>query len=171
MHQVDEFGYLETEIAQVLELPYAHDRFSMLVFLPKPFHTLNELENSMNEILPRSKLNVKNVILSIPRFKCSFHFDVTKTLRDMGVRNAFLPERADFSRITVQKPFFIEAVFQSAEINVDEEGTEAAAATAVAVSEGRPRRFNANRPFLFVMKDNATGVILFIGRIADPSKE
>jgi serpin B len=82
--------------------------------------------------------------------------------------DAFSDDKADFSGITDPSRLFIEAILHKAYVAVDEEGTEAAAATAIFLAEGIPDMFNADHPFLFLIKDNSTGAILFMGRVTNP---
>jgi serpin B len=85
----------------------------------------------------------------------------------MGMEHVF-DEGADFSGITLEKPFFIEDALHKASVDVDEAGTEAAAATVVSFAKGGSALFNADHPFLFLIRHNPTGAILFLGRVANP---
>ncbi|HYN47402.1 MAG TPA: serpin family protein, partial [Candidatus Nanopelagicales bacterium] len=121
-------------------------------------------------------LDVRKVDLTLPRFSIESRFDLAEVLETMGMPLAFDPDRADFTGIaTLPDGLFIKAVIHQANIDVDEKGTEAAAATAIVLATGgpgdtsKPVVIRADRPFLFVLTDIPTGAILFIGRVADPS--
>ena len=115
------------------------------------------------------------VAVQFPKFEYTSSFDLTKTLADLGMEDAFSPTKADFSGMTEEEPLFIGLVVHKAFVAVDEAGTEAAAATAVAMRAGsaprpeEPVPFTADRPFLFLIRHHATGAILFLGRVVDPS--
>jgi serpin B len=117
------------------------------------------------------KCENQEIFVSLPRFKLASDIDLEKTLRLMGMGLAFDVIGADFSGITPGKPFFIEAALHKACVDVDEEGTEAAAATVVSFAKLGSSVFIADHPFLFLIRDNKTGVILFLGRVVDPSKQ
>lgn len=111
------------------------------------------------------------VDLSLPRFGIETKVDVSDTLAGMGMPAAF-SDAADFTGITSEVDLAISAVVHQANIDVDELGTEAAAATAVSMAESGPPRhvtMTVDRPFLFVIRDVPTGTVLFMGRVADPS--
>ena len=121
-------------------------------------------------------LDSRKVDLTLPRFSIESRFDLKQVLGALGMPLAFDPIRADFTGIaTLPFGLFIKAVIHQANIDVDEKGTEAAAATAVLGATGgpgdtsKPVIIRADRPFLFVLTDVPTGAVLFIGRVADPS--
>jgi serine protease inhibitor len=97
-------------------------------------------------------------------------FELKDVLTRMGMPNAF--SNADFSGMTGKRDLFISKVIHKAFVNIDEAGTEAAAATAVVMSRSmsRPLMFRANHPFVFLIRENKTGTVLFIGRIVNPTK-
>jgi serpin B len=108
----------------------------------------------------------------LPRFKLSGEFDLGETLKAMGMVDAF--GAADFSGMTGQRDLFISAVVHKAFVDVNEEGTEAAAATGIvvadtAVAHHPPAVFRADHPFLFLIRENSTGSVLFLGRVVDPT--
>ena len=102
-------------------------------------------------------------------------FNLEKPLEAMGMKDAFVEGSADFSGITTVKSFFMEAAIHLAYVSVDEQGTEAVAATVLSFADSDrtspPIAFNADHPFLYLICDNLTGAILFMGRVVDPSKE
>ncbi|MHC4552783.1 MAG: serpin family protein [Planctomycetota bacterium] len=175
MFQKDKFKYGENEGTQFLELGYKGDDLSMLVLLPKKGKTLAGLEKQLNaENLAawQTKMFKKEVMVYLPRFKMTSQFGLSDTLKKMGMVDAF--GDADFSGMDGTKMLYISAIMHKAFVEVNEEGTEAAAATAVVVGlrsmPTPPPVFRADRPFVFVIKDNNSGSILFVGRVTDPTK-
>jgi len=176
MNQRDNFRYAEGESFQALELPYAGDELSMIILLPKKTDELSDFEKkltakSLSDWL--AKLRKRKVIVSVPKFKMTSEFSMASVLKSMGMADAFSPREADFSGMNGRKGLFISAVVHKAYVEVNEEGTEAAAATGVTMSMtsmpiDRPPVFRADHPFLFLIRDNRTGSILFIGRVANP---
>lgn len=174
MHRTGRFGYAESEEAQVLELPYSGGELAMVVVLPKPQTGLPALEASLGAASFQSMLAgmaPKQVEVFLPRFKLEKEFSLGETLQKMGMRDAFNMNRADFSGIS-EVFLYITHVLHKAFVEVNEEGTEAAAATAVVMgtksAADRPAVFRADRPFFFALRDLRTGSILFMGRVADP---
>ncbi|MHC4199205.1 MAG: serpin family protein, partial [Planctomycetota bacterium] len=176
MRQTERFGYAEAEGLQVLELPYVGDELSMAILLPKKTHGLAEIEalldaGSMKTWL--SRLAKRKVQVFLPRFKIEFGLDLKKALKSMGMPLAFDDRKADFSGMDGRIWLYIGAVIHQAYVDVNEEGTEAAAATAV-VMKGRsvakaPPVFRADHPFIFLIRDRKTGSILFVGRVMNPT--
>ncbi len=167
---------------KVLELPYAGRRLSMVIVLPRTHDGLAALEQRLtSEELGRwlAGLHSRRVVLvDLPRFKITTPtIELTDFLRALGMRDAFLRSRADFSRMDGRRDLSISAVFHKAFIEVNETGTEAAAATAVAIAvtsiqtvRSRPPEFRADRPFLYLIRDTRTGAVLFMGRVMDPTR-
>ncbi len=172
MEQKARFGYGETDDLQVLEMSYAGGDLSMIVLLPQDKTGLPALEAALaadalakwTQDLPQMEVRVL-----LPRFKLSGEFDLSKTLETMGMIDAF--HAADFSGMTGRRDLFISAVVHKAFVDVNEEGTEAAAATAVVMTRGAGMApfFVADHPFLFLIRENTTGSILFLGRVVDPA--
>jgi len=175
MHQTEVLRYAGMDDVQVLSLPYRDERLSMVILLPRKKGGLEELEQRLDPgqlATWLSALRPIHVHLALPRFEFENAFDLSATLAEMGMRDAFDPERADFSKMTEVK-LFISLVLHKAFVSVDEEGTEAAAATAVSMTRaGAPSEpaveFQADHPFLFFIQHRDTGAILFLGRFADP---
>jgi serpin B len=119
-------------------------------------------------------LRRREVRVTLPRFKTTAEFGLKDTLVAMGMADAFDAGKADFSGMDGKKDLFISAVVHKAFVDVNEEGTEAAAATGVVMSltamPEPPPEFRADHPFLFLIRDTKTGAILFFGRILDPTK-
>ena len=175
MHQKKNFSYSEKDNVQVIELPYSNGELSMLVILPKDAGGLATLEQGLTiEKINRFSQNLwdKEVSLNFPKFKISYRINLKDSLKKEGVLDAFGP-KADFSLMAEGKSLFITNALHKAFAEVDEEGTEAAASTAVQMSLTAKREiipeFNADRPFLFIIRENQYGSILFMGRITDPS--
>jgi len=185
MNKTAEFNYMETEDFQCLELPYVDNELSMIIILPKEIEGLARFEKTLKiEDLSRwlTRLGRREVIVSVPKFEITSQFGLADVLKSMGMKDAFEPpfllsqesRGADFSGINGKRDLFISAVIHKAYVNVNEEGTEAAAATGVVVgltSVGPRERviFRADHPYLFLIRDNRSGSILFIGRVMNPT--
>ena len=175
MNQKAEFGYMETDTFQVLELPYVDEELSMVILLPKKFDALGEFEKTLTpENLTQwlTKIHKREVVVFMPKFKMTSQFSLASVLKSMGMKDAFSSD-ADFSGINGKRDLFISAVIHKAYVEVNEEGTEAAAATGVVVrltsiGPAPIPVFRADHPFLFLIRDNLSGSILFIGRVANP---
>jgi len=178
MNQKSKFGYLENEEVQVLELTYASEKprqFSMIILLPNQRDGLMQLENTLTvERLEQwmQRLRLQQVKVSLPKFKLNTYFQLSQTLKNMGMRDAF-EEKADFSGFYDSKKndLFLKDVIHQAFVEVNEEGTEAAAATAVfAATRGMPPKvptFIADHPFIFLIRHNPSNSILFMGRMVN----
>jgi serpin B len=178
MHQQRRFGYMEDKTCQVLEMPYRSGELSMLVLLPKKADGLEALEKALarkglQDYL--TKIRQTEVRLTLPKFKFTSSFRLADKLKAMGMTDAFSPAKADFSGMTTAQKLFISAVLHKAFVAVDEEGTEAAAATAVVMAltsvvlpPPKPKVFKADHPFVFVIRHRETGAVLFMGRVANP---
>jgi serpin B len=179
MQQTESFGYAEFPDLQVLELPYASNELSMVVLLPRKVDGIGSLEKQLtteNLILWTDKLEEQKVHVFLPKFTATSEFSLRGTLSGMGMTDAFTGN-ADFSGMDGKKDLFISDVIHKAYVKVDEEGTEAAAATAVIVRFGAmpppappTPTFRADHSFLFFIRDNRTGSILFLGRVTNPAK-
>jgi len=175
MYQKADFRYCETEDVQVLEMPYRGDEISMLVILPRPENLVN-LRVIESRLSPQmlsmwlAQLREKELRVYMPRFEMTWGTeDISGQLASMGIGDAF-SARADFSGMSDARDLFIGPVFHKAFVAVNEEGTEAAAATAVVMKRlaiEHETVFRADHPFVFVIRHNATGAVLFIGRVAD----
>jgi serine protease inhibitor len=169
MHQQDTFGYRSDEQAQYLDMPYGNKAFSMTVILPHEAKTTDEvLENidteSWNSVI--SGLSSREVMVYLPKFKTKGKYELKEPLMRMGMVKAFT-EDADLTGIA-DAVLLISRVIHSTFCDVNEKGTEAAAVTIVEIIETSMPIipiFNANRPFIFVIRENSTGVILFMGKM------
>jgi len=175
------FSYAAADGLQFLELPYGDRSLSLIAILPEKVGGLAELEGKLtidNWRQWTGRLQQQEVIVYVPRFKTTSQFELGHLLQSMGMVSAFVPHSADFSGMTGTRDLFISAVLHKAFVDVNEEGTEAAAATAVVMvrASARPVRptkppvFRADHPFVFAIRDNRNGAILFLGRVADPTQ-
>ena len=169
------FNYTQTEELQILKMPYDGDRLSMLVLLPNENNGLNKMEESLSlENLNswQERLRLQKVEVFMPKFKMETTYDLKPLLIEMGMPIPFSEGMADFSGLAPINLFISQAVHK-AFVDVNEEGTEAAAATAIVVStesSSKPQFpvFRADHPFVFLIQDDSTGNILFIGRMINP---
>jgi serpin B len=177
MHQTGDFKYADGGDFQALELPYRGDDLSMVVLLPKKADGLAALEQKLTGPNLRAwlgKLRKQEVQVALPKFKMTREFNLNATLKALGMRRAFVPGGADFSGMagSVGRKLFIQAVVHKAFVDVNEQGTEAAAATAVGVATTSepppPPVFRADHPFVFLIRDNRSGSALFLGRLTNP---
>ena len=172
MRQTQFFSYTKGAGYQAVELPYDGQELSMVILLPDAGHfgTFEEglQAQQVGDII--SSLQPTHIALTMPRFEFESQCSLKDTLAGMGMQIAFSPDEADFSGITGNRELFISEVIHKAFVAVDEEGTEAAAATAVVVGiTSMPGELVINRPFIFLIRDIDTGAILFIGRVLNPT--
>jgi serpin B len=172
MNLTADFGYGETDLLQAVSLPYDGERLDMVVLLPTARDGLADLEAALtvgNLADWLGRLRKQPVRVSLPRFSTRSRFELSETLAEMGMPAAF-SGAADFSGMNGRRyDLFISLVVHEAFIEVDEQGTEAAAATGIVMKRGgRPRAFVADHPFLFLIRDRETGSVLFLGRVVDP---
>jgi len=176
MYQKSKFNYTEDEDVQVLEMLYTGKDLSMVIVLPKPDKSLSKIEKSLTTKKLKnwlSALSEREVEVYIPRFKIEKRFVLNEPLEKMGMVDAFDMMKADFSGMTPKPDLHISSVIHQAFVEVNEEGTEASAATAVIMATKavvKPTVFRADRPFIFFIRDIRSGSILFIGRLVEPGK-
>lgn len=176
MMQKGRFNYLEQELFQLLELPYAGEKLSMIVLLPKKGVDFRKVEQMLSpDSLRRwrASMQEEDVVVFLPRFKTTMRFVINGELADLGMKDAF-NEAADFSGMTGRRDLYISLVIHKAFVDVNEEGTEAAAATAVVMSTKSMQRdamFRADRPFIFAILDKESGSVLFLGRLMNPRND
>ncbi|MBN2789334.1 MAG: serpin family protein [Candidatus Delongbacteria bacterium] len=170
------YGYYENDKFQFLEMPYKGNDVSMLVLLPKETQGLGKIESELNMSTIDSAIdNIKGkeVKVYFPKFKLNLSYELSSLMKDLGMNDAFT-KAADFSKMTGNKELYISAIIHKTFIEVDEKGTEAAAATAVvmrmkgAMPQPCPE-FKCDHPFFYFIRENETGTILFTGRLNDPS--
>lgn len=165
-----EFLYCDADGFQALEMPYQDSELAMLVLLPDRNDGLPELEKGLSvEKLQRAGLSMTEMQVRLPKFKLVFECDLKEPLRALGMKDAFDPARTDLSGMTGQGDLFVTFVLHKAFVDVNEKGTEAAAATGAPCAPKTPDAFFADHPFLFLIRDQATGCVLFMGRVTDPT--
>jgi serpin B len=176
MNQTSHFKYAETPSSQILEMPYSATGIEFDVLLPKTAGGLPALEQSLtsgNLTAWLGTLTSANVRVSLPKFRVESQFSLPKTLSAMGMPAAFT-NQADFSGIDGRDKLVISEVVHKAFVDVSEQGTEAAAATGISARPAAMRApepvvvFRADHPFLFIIRDSRSGVMLFIGRLTNP---
>ena len=175
MHKTASFGYAEGTDYQAVELPYDGRELSMVILLPQPGRFTafeSSLDSTKVDGIIRD-LNMRRVGLAMPKYEFTSDFSLKKALTALGMPVAF-SGGADFSGMDGQRDLYISDVIHKAFVSVDEAGTEAAAATAVAmVTTSLPLdvvSMTVDRPFIFLIRDIQTGTILFVGRVLDPTK-
>jgi serpin B len=174
MRQTKSLGYARDEGVQAVELPYDGQELSMVVLLPDAgeFEAFeNTLDAGRVDAIVKD-ISYRQIALSLPRFEVESDFSLVDALTAMGMPDAFTGA-ADFSGMTGSRDLFIAEVVHKAFVSVDEAGTEAAAATAVVMEKmampEEPVEVTVDRPFVFLIRDLETGVVLFVGRVVDPS--
>ena len=176
MHLTSNCGYRRADGYQVVLLPYADVPLAMAIVLPDgPLAPLSEAlgDGGIRGLL--DGVQPARVRLSMPRFRITAQFSLKQALQRLGVVRAFDDRRADFGRLTTAEQLYISHVLHKAFIDVDENGTEAAAATAVVVSavahriQPEPVTVTVDRPFLFAITDTAAGLPFFLGQVANPA--
>ena len=181
MEMEEEVLYTSNDIFQAVSLPYGDGQFNMFIMLPAAQKTTADIVvelNNDNWDSWISSLQTEQVVVKLPKFKFDFFRLLNDDLTDMGMGIAFDPDNADFSGINPERDLYISRVLHKTFIDVNEEGTEAAAVTAVEISEtsynpNEPviRYFVADHPFLFAIRENSSGTILFMGRVGQPKYE
>jgi len=176
MHKTAHFAYAEHEDVQILEIPYTKGALRFVAILPRKIDGLSAVEKKLTPAylaICLGKLRSEKVEVAMPRFEMRAYFQLKQTLGEMGMPVAFAAGEADFSGMDGTQDLFLSAVIHKAFVDVNEEGTEAAAATGVVVEAALARptampRFVADHPFLFLIRDAESGAILFIGRLVKP---
>ncbi len=185
MNRTDSYRIAARDGVTALELPYAGGSMSMIVLLPDAVDGLAAMESAMTEAKLNTligELRQERVWVSLPKFTISpaLSLSLREDLMGLGMRSAFNRDRADFTGIAnppnKADRLYISQVFHKGFVRVDEKGTEAAAATAVSMARAggkpaEPRSFKADHPFCFVIRDTASGLVLFLGRVLDPTTE
>lgn len=177
MRQTENFDYTDGTGYQAIELPYQGAELSMVILLPKPGR-FESFENSLNYSQLQKIINNlkgREVTLTMPKFGYTSDFQLSPVLAQMGMPTAFSGS-ADFSGITPKNELWIDEVIHKAFVAVDENGTEAAAATAIimcgaAPNQPKPVEFTMDRPFIFLIRDIETNTILFMGRVLNPLED
>jgi serpin B len=176
MHKIDTTFYAADDNVQVLDMPYVGEEISMMILLPAKIDGLAQIEKQLSPDVVDGwvrQLAKTKVQITLPKFKMESRYSLTGTLAKMGMSDALKPGKADFSGMDGSRKLYISEAIHQSWVNVSEEGTEAAAATVVTMGRGASNNhaveFRADHPFLFLIRDRISGVILFIGRVADPT--
>jgi len=179
MHQQAHFGYSAGDGYQVIELPYAGSRFAFTMIVPDAgqFDTVEQGLDTTQLTTAIAGIGRQELILAMPKFEFEYDAALADTLEALGMTDAFDPDLADFDGMldaSAPEPLVIGDVLHKAFIAVDENGTEAAAATAVLMAgagapAGGPLTVDIDRPFVFLIRDTETGTVLFMGRVMDPT--
>jgi serpin B len=168
MQQTTKFAYTETDDVQALQMPYGNGSFAMTILLPKmvegkPSNRLPSVPTGDEWRLLNKQMSLVKVDVKLPRFEINTDTDLIPIMQKLGMTKAFTLE-ADFQNFC-NEPTFISLMKQSARIKVNEEGTEAAAVTTTGLQASSvPILFQANHPFLYVISEQQTGTVLFIGQ-------
>lgn len=171
MSQTAIYGYYETDKFEAVSLPYGKEgSLSMYIFLPR----LNSnLETFLQQLTVENwnkwmqEFRERNCIIEIPRFTIEYKVELKSTLIALGMAGIFEPSKAEFFPMT-DVNVAVDSVKHKTFVEVNEEGTEAAAVTSVELIRSLPFQMNVNRPFFCAIQDNTTGTILFMGTILDP---
>jgi serine protease inhibitor len=172
MHTGDNLPYATGEGWRAVDLGYVGGLLSMLVIVPDDLAAFERSFDATGLDAIAAALAPQQVILGLPKFGTESQLGLGDVLGAMGMRTAFNPDTADFSGMTTAERLSISAVIHQANIDVDEKGTEAAAATAVAMTASglpsEPVHLTVDHPFIFALRDLDTGAIVFLGRITEP---
>ncbi len=174
------YNYVEGSNFQAIEIPYASNQLSMVILLPSQINGCSQLEQQLSPSFLSNvlaQMTEQSVEVFLPRFTLASTFNLANTLADMGMPDAFTPDVADFSGIDGMEDLYVSFVVHKAWCQVNESGTEAAAATVIGVitsvvggSTPPPPVFRADHPFIFFIRDTQSGSVLFMGRLANPSQ-
>ena len=165
-----ELPYLENSRFQAVDLPYGGSAFSMTILLPRPDVSVDDLAGSLDAMTWRDiagGLTETELLLFLPRFRMEYERTLNDDLAALGMVDAF-DHRANLERLSPVPGLWISSVKQKSWVEVNEEGTEAAAATVVTVVESAGPGVRADRPFLFLIRERLSGTILFVGKVANP---
>ena len=166
MHITDEFQYTDNDLYQAVKLPYGNGAYLMTVILPREGKTISDVLSKMDGRNWQFKDGTPDVDLKLPRFEINTNLDLKPIMMALGMPTAFNPNDADFSEFC-NIPTYIGLMKQVARIKVNEEGTEAAAITIIGMeASGMPHysQFHATRPFLYIISEQSSGCIFFIGQ-------
>lgn len=175
MHEIETFRHTEGTEYRAIELPYRDSKLAMLIILPN-LGSHEAIEDQLSYELIHSiseQLRPRTIRLGLPKFTFESQFSLSRALADLGMATAFSPATADFSGMNGHRDLYISDVLHKAFVTVDEEGTEAAAASAVVMRLSsaivdEPIELNIDHPFIFVIRENDSGTVLFVGRVVDP---
>jgi serpin B len=180
MRKEEKLEYTSNSLFKAVKMPYGKGQYNMVVFLPADGKNSQDVIDAFSGSKWKSWMDgfetKDHVVVTMPRFKFAFEIGLNKVLEQMGMVKAFQPETADFSKIT-DEDLYISSVIHKSFIDVNENGTEAAAVTAIvftttsAGNEPPKTYFTVNKPFVFAITENDTGAILFLGEVNMPEYE
>ena len=177
MHREGTIDYTFNDLFKAIKLPYGKGQYNMVVMLPGDGKTSQDVIDALSsdnwKEWNKGFEEKEHVVVTMPRFKFSFKLELNNVLKKMGMLKAFQPTVADFSKIS-DEDLFISSVIHKSYIDVNENGTEAAAVTAIiftttsAGNEPPKTYFTVDKPFVFAITEKDTGAILFIGEVQNP---
>jgi serine protease inhibitor len=174
MYQKGTFQYTQNDLFTAVNLPYGSENFSMFIMLPKTGKTCSDIISAMNDENWNNwnKALVSNADLKIylPKFKFSFKSTLNDNLKDLGLKKIF-DDNAELTKISKQERLFVSEILHKTFVEVNEEGTEAAAVTSIGIyttSVPVSNEFKADKPFIFVIKEKDTNTLLFMGTLNKP---
>ena len=180
MTQINRFPYYETELFQLVTIPYESGKFSMTVVLPKERDGINSLESGMTfgKFLEwRASSRVESVNIRLPKFELEWEKDLADDFKALGLRSAFSLSRDNYSNMTADRTHTLKVsrIIHKARARVSESGTEASAVTAIGMVRvtaalNPPKEFNADHPFIFFITNDDAETILFMGRCVNPGE-
>jgi len=175
MLQRGQFAYADLPDVEVLQLPYAGEELALVVLLPKEPDGLARLQESLDVLVMQewlSALEEQEISVALPKFALTWRRELRDALSAMGMPSAFTA-KADFSGMTSREDLWIQKVVHESRIEVNEEGTEAAASTAVVMKKSSMmfRLFRADHPFIFLIRDLGYNSILFMGQLVNPQAD
>ena len=183
MNKEDKLDYTTNSLFSAIKLPYGTGQYNMVVLLPgsdkNSADIIDELSaDNWNEWMESFETE-EHVVVTMPRFKFAFELQLNNVLKKMGMQKAFVSSQSDFTKITDDKKLYISSVVHKSFIDVNENGTEAAAVTSVTFSttsigpgDQIPKiYFTVNKPFVFAITEKDTGAILFVGEVQNPEYE
>jgi serpin B len=171
MHRHGKLSFAFNTQFTAADLPYGNSTYSMTVLLPNPGTTIDQLAASLQSGAWTSwigQFHEMSTDIWLPKLKLEWQRDLNDDLKAMGMRDAFIPDGADFTRMssTQGRHLFIDKVKQKTYVDINEEGTEAAAVTSVGISlTSLPPQLRVDRPYIFVIRERLSGTILFMGKI------
>lgn len=180
MKKEEKLEYLTSTLVRAVKMPYGSGQYNMIIFLPADGKTSGDVIDSFSSGQWKNWMEsfetTDHVVITMPRFKFAFESPLKDVLKEMGMEKAFLPNMADFSKIS-EEDLYISSAIHKSFIDVNENGTEAAAVTAItftttSVGNEPPKvYFNVNKPFVFAITEKDTDAILFIGEVNHPEYE
>jgi serine protease inhibitor len=170
MCQSGEFSYAENDLYQALVMPYGNGAYRMTIFLPQKGKSVGEVLDNLNGHEWQPKCQIYEVDVKLPRFETQTDLRLEDIMSALGMPSAFIPGLADFSNFC-NVSCYIDLMKQVARIEVDEEGTEAAAVTVIGERKYEVMEFHATRPFLYVISEQSSGTIFFIGQFMGKQDE